>query len=433
MKYFSESIMDTENKLFNKISKFIKKILLDGILPQMKILGNYAYIINPIFKINQVRVDAEICMTLLNLMERALIVKEKYSTIIEKICNWLIKKQNKDGSWNETHLLYNKPSVVFTSITGLALIKAYKNLNLKYLEESIIMAKEFLLKQEINRSGKFRKSMDYHIDTLNADSMATVFFVYFNKLFSDKESIDVVKRTIKNIITNQFTDGAYPYTDEQVAYPFNYHLNIPCIHYQSVTLYYLLQTYSIFNDNMLKQSIKKGISWFLNSHNDNGSFNWKKSSLNFALYLTATHSFAIANYILSKKHNIIDEYPFEKINNSLDKLKYNTYSNIFLRWERAPWCTLIKDIRYVSIKGAFVKSYPLKYNVQRKIHRIYREVARRRICKKININNNKNRLIGLFLRDRKKLSTMDPLCNYPDTYMTSEIIDSLSLALSYLK
>jgi len=418
--------MVVESKLFNEILKFVKQILFNGILPQMEIGENYAYLVHSIFKINQARVDAEICLTFLNLMEKGLIKKEQYSTLVKKICNWLIKKQNNDGSWNETHLLYNKPSVVFTSITGLALLKAYQNLNLRYLEGPIIKTKEFLLTQEINRSGKFRKSMDYHIDTLNADSMAATFFTLFGKLFSDKESIDAAKRAVKNIISNQFSDGAYPYTDKQVAYPFKYHLNIPCIHYQGVTLYYLLQTYSILQDNRLKQSIKKGIFWLLDNHNVNGSFNWKKSSLNFALYLTATHSFAIANYILSKKYNIIREYPFKKISNSLEKLKYNMCSNIILRWECASWYTFIRDVYSVSIKGASVKSYPLMYNIQRKIHRIYREIARRRVSKEININNNQNRLMRLFLRDRKKISTAEPLNNYPDAYMTSEILESLS-------
>ena len=49
----------------------------------------------------------------------------EYTDHIEKLLNWLLDKQNSDGSWNEVHVNYNHPSALITSIVGEALVDGY--------------------------------------------------------------------------------------------------------------------------------------------------------------------------------------------------------------------------------------------------------------------------------------------------------------------
>ena len=97
----------------------------------------------------------------------------------KKISNWLITKQNEDGSWNETHVKYDNPSSVFTAICGLTLLEVYEEFSEIEISKKVLdSTADFLIKQEI-KDGHFKKSEHYHADVLNADAMVSAFLIKF--------------------------------------------------------------------------------------------------------------------------------------------------------------------------------------------------------------------------------------------------------------
>jgi len=402
----------------------IKEILQHGIRPHIIEDNNSIRLIDPIFGIERSRVTAEVCNTMMNLNKLG--HNGDLSVQVHKLANRLIEIQNPDGSWNETHPNYNEPSVVFTSLSSLCLLNYYKNYSNNRVISNLRNAKDYLLSQQFSNGG-FKKSRLYHIDALNADAMASTFLIKFGKTFNDDEAFKRGLLAIKNICRNQLKDGSYPYTTPKVAFPFKYHLNIPCIHYQAVTLYYLIHTYDEIKEPWLMHSIIRGTLWLKNKQNSNGSFNWYESGLNFALYLNATYAFTA--YIYLKLSKLLNDHSFQNsIFNSLVKLKCSIYKGLLLRWEQGSWTTLPFDI-FLCFRGGFIGNYPLTYKIYRSLQRIYREISRRRIIPDMGNFEIKNSKLATLIKDRAFISTVEPLFNYPDLYTTTQALEALSYTL----
>jgi len=397
------------------------EILEHGIKPNILKRNNSLTIVDPIFNIERSRVIAEICNTLMNLDKLEYNDHNMKPPVqVHSFIKRLKELQNDDGSWNEVHPNYNEPSVVFTSISALCLLNYYENYSDNNVISCIESARNYILSQQLPNGG-FKKSRLYHIDALNADAMASTFLIKFGRTFNDDQAFKCGLLAVQNICKNQFKDGSYPYTTPKIDFPFKYHLNIPCIHYQTVTLYYLLHIYDEINESWLNQSIHKGVLWLRNRQKSDGSFNWYESGLNFALYLNATYAFTA--YIYYKLFN--SYHASHVVFDLLMKLKSSIHNGLILRWESSSWESFLIDLLY-SLKGGFIGDYPLKYSLFRSVQRIYREISRRRIPSYQGDLKLKNNLLVKLVRDRAFVSTIEPLFNYPDLYTTSQALDALS-------
>ena len=154
--------------------------------------------------------------------------------------------------------------------------------------------------------------------------MAAAFLLKFGSKSSTEKYTKAGKRAIANICLQQFSNGAYPYSGPKRAYPYKYHFFIPCIHYQAVTLYYLIKSAFYIKSDRLEQSILSGVEWLVKNQKEDGYFEWKNSGLNFALYLSATYAFVLPIYqnLLSNNTNAT-----KLMKESLSVLKEQIFDN----------------------------------------------------------------------------------------------------------
>lgn len=391
----------------------ITDILSKGLMREVVVDSEYAYLRDKVSGLDRTRVTAEFCTSLINLQKWS---NNDHSSLIRKLSQWIISKQNADGSWNEVHSSYDKPSSVFTSICALSLLDVQdSNCGVEIPEAILANAARYLVDQEI-APGYFRKSEYYHADILNADAMISAYLTRLGTKTSNVDFIKAGKRALANICAQQFIDGAYPYGGPMRAYPYKYHLNVPCIHYQTVTLYYLQRSAEYVKSDWLEHSINVGKRWLMRNQANDGHFAWKNSGLNFALYLTATYSLAVPIYLQ------IGGEPEERMAvRSLEILEQQIVNGILLRWERGNIGTIVKGA-IQSINGGFIGDYPLSYKILRSGHRIFREIARAKISKGITMSKLANRAAGY----SAFLSTTESSTNYTDIYMTTEALEALS-------
>ena len=401
MKQIKDEIEKVFFNSFNETCKFLK------------IDNDVAFLEDSFTGIVRTRTTAELCSAMIKLQK---LNKKNCKDEIKKIVNWLIIKQNKDGSWNETHVNYDNPSSVFTAICGLTLFEAYKeNLDIQIPKKVLDDAANFLIKQEI-KDGHFKKSEHYHADVLNADAMVSTFLINYGINQDNQEYIESAKRGLKNIISQQKDDGEFPYGSKIAQYPYKHHLDVPCIHYQTVTLYYLDKCSDKIPDNELKNSIYNGIKWLQNNQKETGEFDWRKSGLNFALYLTATYGFAV--YLYSKYSPSTNKL---LICNTVQILNNQYEKGILLRWEKSSIVKMIQGILF-SVKGGSIGGYPVNFKILRTLHRIHREIARLKENEKMipsKITKVKTGYSAI-------LSTVESSTNYPDLYMTTQALDAMA-------
>ena len=406
---------------FEKQINNLNEKLVNGINEYVSVSDKYAFIEDSISKVIRTRVTAEFCVSLSRINNS----KKKFFPIIKKMTDWLIDNQNKDGSWNETHIKYNQPSTVFTSICALSLLEISElNSELEISNDVFEKAAKYILEQEIS-SGEYRKSELVHADILNADAMAAAFLLKFGNKCSNEEYIKAGKRAVSNICKHQFIDGAYPYGGPLRAYPYKHHFYIPCIHYQSVTLYYLIKSAEYIKSEWLEHSIYAGTKWLLKNQKDDGNFKWKNSGLNFALYLSATHAFCIPIY---QRFMLQDRNVSKFIDKSLKILESQITNNILLRWEKGTTMTIINGI-IEAPKGGSIGDYPFSFKFLRIMHRIHREISRTKISNKITPSKLSTKATGY----SAYMGTVESSTNYPDLYMTTEALDALSLSLEGMK
>lgn len=403
--------------LFDEINDVIKK-LLSGVMQQLTITDEDAFLNDNVSKVVRTRVTAELCSTLVKLHNLKI---SDHQSIIKKLTKWLISNQNADGSWNEKHIKYDKPSTVFTSVCALSLLEtseSFPDLNID--EEIFERAAKFILKQEIYY-GEYRKSELVHADILNVDAMVAAFLLKFGNRSSNENYIKAGKMAVVHICSHQFIDGAYPYGGPYRAYPYKYHFYIPCIHYQAVTLYYLIKTTPYIKSEWLEHSISSGTKWLIKNQKDDGYFKWKNSGLNFALYLSGTYAFVLPVYqnFLSNDTNLS-----KLMEKSLNVLKNQIIDNILLRWEKGSLKSIITGFLEAR-KGGSIGNYPVSFKFLRIMHRLHREISRTKISNQITPSKLISRPTGY----SAYLGTVESSTNHPDMYMTTEALDALSSSL----
>jgi hypothetical protein len=403
--------------LFDEINDVIKKLLC-GVMQQLTITDEDAFLNDNVSKVVRTRVTAELCSTLVKLHNLKI---SDHQSIIKKLTKWLISNQNADGSWNEKHIKYDKPSTVFTSVCALSLLEtseSFPDLNID--EEIFERAAKFILKQEIYY-GEYRKSELVHADILNVDAMVAAFLLKFGNRSSNENYIKAGKMAVAHICSHQFIDGAYPYGGPYRAYPYKYHFYIPCIHYQAVTLYYLIKTTPYIKSEWLEHSISSGTKWLIKNQKDDGYFKWKNSGLNFALYLSGTYAFVLPVYqnFLSNDTNLS-----KLMEKSLNVLKNQIIDNILLRWEKGSLKSIITGFLEAR-KGGSIGNYPVSFKFLRIMHRLHREISRTKISNQITPSKLISRPTGY----SAYLGTVESSTNHPDMYMTTEALDALSSSL----
>ena len=396
----------------------ITQQLLNGVMQQLIVTDEDAYVKDNVSKVTRTRVVAELCSTLVKLHNLKI---SDHQPIIKKLTKWLISNQNADGSWNEKHIKYDKPSTVFTSVCALSLLEtseSFPDLNID--EEIFERAAKFILKQEIYY-GEYRKSELVHADILNVDAMVAAFLLKFGNRSSNENYIKAGKMAVVHICSHQFIDGAYPYGGPYRAYPYKYHFYIPCIHYQAVTLYYLIKTTPYIKSEWLEHSISSGTKWLIKNQKDDGYFKWKNSGLNFALYLSGTYAFVLPVYqnFLSNDTNLS-----KLMEKSLNVLKNQIIDNILLRWEKGSLKSIITGFLEAR-KGGSIGNYPISFKFLRIMHRLHREISRTKISNQITPSKLISRPTGY----SAYLGTVESSTNHPDMYMTTEALDALSSSL----
>jgi len=406
--------------IFSETSDVTKK-LLDGVMEQVTITDEEAFVNDKVTKVIRTRVTAEICSTLVKLHSLKILENKM---LIQKMSRWLIDNQNSNGSWNEAHINYNQPSTVFTSVCALSLLEVSESFPEFNINEEIFdKAAKFILDQEID-FGAYKKSEHVHADILNADAMAAAFLLKFGSKSSTEKYTKAGKRAIANICLQQFSNGAYPYSGPKRAYPYKYHFFIPCIHYQAVTLYYLIKSAFYIKSDRLEQSILSGVEWLVKNQKEDGYFEWKNSGLNFALYLSATYAFVLPIYqnLLSNNTNAT-----KLMKESLSVLKEQIFDNILLRWEKGNSKSVIVGF-FEAGKGGSIGEYPILFKLMRTLHRLHREISRT----KVSSNLIPSKLISRPTGYSAYLGTVESSTNHPDLYMTSEALDALSTSLQIM-
>ncbi len=402
-------MQDLNERMYRTISHIID----NGIYPNLKIEDNIAYTIDPVYKITRNRVNAECVKTLLRINGMG---DKDHSEVIKKLLNQLVNKQGSDGCWNEIHAKYDEPSALITSIVGEALLDGYLGLGMGDLEDHIHLARDFVL-ANYTSPGYFKKSSVYVADHLNVDATCGAFIAKYGKVFCDDKCLEIAKKTADHICKYQFSDGAYPYTNDNHG-NYQYGLEIPCIHYQGVTIYYLLKILDAFGDSWLNEEINKGIDWLVSVQYDDGRFDWSKSGLMFAYYLSGAYAFAIPCFLYGNNSYVSNSSA------AMDVLESNI-KDIANRWESAPMRGLPASL-FTSVKTANLGEYPLKHRLFRFGYGMYRQYARRRFSEGVNpkLFNFLSSIMGI------NTSTIEPDNNFPDLFMTSEILDCLSYSLT---
>ena len=398
--------------LNERLYSLVSRIIQNGILPNLKEESNASYTLDPVFGIVRNRVNAEICKSLLRINSE--------DSHIPKIINYIIECQNEDGSWNEIHPNYNQPSALVTSFIGEALVKAFKSYpDKKRISRSLEKAKEYVLSQE-QKPGYFVKSLHYTADHPNVDASCGAFLAEYADEFSDCECLEAAKRAARRVCESQI-DGSFPYTTDKGSY--EYSLDVPCVHYQGVTIYYLAKINDVLHEGFIKESLLSSAEWLSLAQKDGGRLDWAKSGLMFAYYLTGAYAFAYSSFVYVSRWDI--RY-LKNAELCLDILEKNI-DGLAFRWEKQSWVSLPASIS-TTLKTAFIGDYPLNHRLFRFGYGMYRQIATRgfsdnplddRVFKTL------VKLLGL------NHSVIEASKNFHDLFMTSEILDCLSLSLEW--
>lgn len=381
----------------------------DGIKPCIIEKDIVAYIHDPVFHINRNRVVAE---TLKTVLRSDL---ESNIDLIHKLFKYLISTQHMNGSWSEVHPRYDQPSALITSIVGSALILAIqKNILTDDLTTVVKRAKDFVLHSE-KKPGYFLKSTSYTADHLNVDATCGAFLAAYAQYFDENLPLEAAQRASFHIIDHQWENGVYPYAVDKGTY--SSIQNVPCMHYQGVTLYYLSRIHMVTQDDQLKQSLLNGVKWLSSQHKISGGFEWGRSGLLFAYHLTGAYAFAYASYWYLSQFDTQYEHNADVCLKMLHSYK----KNLFDRWEQAGWMSFPSSL-FDSIQTARLGGTGMKETLFRFTYAVYRQIARRRYRTTVDetLFNGIVRLLKL------NVSTVEPFANYPDLFMTSEIVDCLS-------
>jgi hypothetical protein len=219
----------------------------------------------------------------------------------------------------------------------------------------------------------------------------------------------------------QSKNGVFPYTTSVVAKPYKYALDLPCLHYQGVTLYYLLKTNRILGSPVVDAGISKGLCWLSAQQMGNGRFDWSRSLLGFTLYLTAAYAFAASMACALPQEDSGDQI---RVQEALRMLKENS-DGLLLRWERNSLAKI-----HSSMLSALKVTNQAEFSTPRRInllaYRCYREIARSRYS-----SSSSSEAFDVLSRlFRLQTSTIEPMHNYLDMYTSAQALESLTYPLS---
>lgn len=378
-------------------------------------------IVDPVFGIVRNRVNAEVAKAYFrcNFPDKGI-----------PLMKYVLSAQGEDGSWNEIHPHYNQKSALITSFIGSALVVAYPAMDIPLsmsacgkpamntyfaLDAALENAKAYVLQNE-KRPGYFVKSETYTADHLNVDASCGAFLAEYGNLFSDTGSIDAARRAAQRVCKFQ-KNGYFPYASDKGNYPYRY--DVPCCHYQGVTLYYLQKIQKIIDEPWLEKSLSSGTAWLASVQRADGTFDWSKSGLMFAYYLSGAYAFAYAVFSTQCREN--STYS-DNASRCLEVLKKNTPS-LALRWETASRTSFFVP-KLITVKTALLGDFPVRHRLFRTGYGYYRQISRRRIRSTVD----EKTFISLCRLLHISPSTIEPTNNFPDMFMTSEILDCLSSA-----
>ncbi|MDN7013182.1 terpene cyclase/mutase family protein [Methanoculleus sp. FWC-SCC3] len=364
--------------------------------------GETAYIRDPVFPVIRNRVHAEVAKAML---------RSGGDPLVGPILDYTVGCQNQDGSYNEVHVNYNEPSALITAFIGDALLEAAE----RYPhEEALSKARDYVLAAERSR-GCFLKSRGYTADHLNVDASCGAFLARYAERYDDEEARAAALRAAENVVRHQRRDGVYPYAVDKGTYP--YVFNLPCVHYQGVTIYYLAKANDALCDERVDGSIAKGVRWLADAQRPGGRFDWSRSGLSFAYYLSGAYAFALASFVYASR---TDERYREHADRCLEQLERDV-QGLTPRWEPGSWAGLVPSVA-TAARAASLGNYPLRHRAFRFGYGMYREIARRRYGETPETRSFEAlcRLLGI------RTSTVEPSNNFPDLFMTSEVLDCLS-------
>lgn len=377
---------------------------MSGAVREMAVVdGETAYIRDPVFGIVRNRVHAEVCKAML---------RAGGDPLVGPILNYVVECQNPDGSWNEVHVNYNQPSALITAFVGDALLEAadrYPH------EEALLKARNYVLAAE-KRPGYFLKSAQYTADHLNADASCGAFLARYAERYDDRDARAAAMRAAENVVRHQRDGGVYPYAVDKGTYP--YVFDLPCVHYQGVTMYYLAKANDVLKEDRIDESLARGVQWLAAALCPCGRFNWSGSGLSFAYHLSGAYAFAHASFIYASRNN--GRYR-EHAGLCLNRLEETVRGGLALRWEPSSWSSLPPSV-VAAAKVASIGEYPVRHRAFRFGYAVYRQIARRRYSETAETRSFK--ALCRLLRIRS--STVEPSKNFPDLFMTSEVLDCLS-------
>ena len=393
------------------VSSVVHGVYRDGIKPCIVEHDDCASIHDPVFHINRNRVVAETLKAVLRLN------LETDVALIEKLLRFLLSTQHRDGSWSEIHPCYDQPSALITSIVGETLLVALQKDILSHeLTPAVNKARQYVIKNE-KKPGYFLKSSFYTADHLNVDATCGAFLAGYADVFNDEPSFQAAVRASTHVIDCQQENGVYPYAVDKGNY--SYTQNVPCVHYQGVTLYYLCKIHAFTKDERVKRSLLDGANWLASLQKPSGRFDWSQSGLLFAYYLTGAYAFAFASfrYLSEFDRRFIDQA--ERCLSVLVDMSHQ--NSLFPRWEEAGWLSLSRSV-FDSVQTAKQAKVGMNQSLFRFSYALYRQLARRWYSETVN-ETVFNMVVSLL---HLNVSTIEPFANYPDLFMSSEIIDCLS-------
>ncbi|MGM0405334.1 MAG: prenyltransferase/squalene oxidase repeat-containing protein [Thermoplasmatota archaeon] len=362
-----------------------------------------SYLYDPYFDLVRNRVSAEYCKGLMRL--------DRKKEVVRKIVNFLLDNQNDNGSWNELHPKYNETSSLVTSIVGDALLGWYRREQDEHVKEAVESAKNYVMSCE-EYPGFFIKSRLYYQDHLNVDATCADFLSAYSKFHSESHTGKAAERVISHIRDYQFKDGVFPYrVNSEIN---NSSMDVPCIHYQGVTIYYIFKTMENLGISC-PDWLSKGIEWLSKAQKQDGSFDWSKSGLMFAYRLTGAYAFAYSSYNIDKER-------YSSESKRCLKILEEYIDDLMLRWEKGSYTDIIPSLISV-LKSSSIRNDALKNFLHKVGYGTYREFSRRRYTE-----NPSEDMLFEKINDILSLhsSTIEPSRNYPDLFMTTECFDCLT-------